>query len=164
MIMNNLTVTLFRLFGVLIISNFILYLNFIFQIIKQILITNHQYYIIPVVVFFLFPIVIGTFMIFIPHQFSKKIKDISKKDNEDYKLKEILGICIILLGMFFLINSIIMIIIELLQALLINFKVNSVEKFDITSISYIFGYIVKILIGLLFIFKGMRISNYIINR
>lgn len=164
MIMNNLNVSLFRLFGILIISNFILYLNFIFHTIKEILSAHHQFYIISIVVFFLFPIVVGALMIINPYQFSKKIKILPKINNEEYNLNEILGICIILLGMFFLINSVIMITIEIIQVYIINLKVKTEIFFDERALSYIVGYIFKILVGLFFIFKGMRISDYIVNK
>ena len=162
--MNNLNTHLIRLFGILIISNFFLYSNFIFRTINEILIANHLYYVIPIMLFFLIPIVIGTLMIIYPYQFSQKLKIMPKTIHEEYNLNEILGICIILLGLFFLVNSVIMIIVEFIQAYITKLKMNTENLFDITSLSYIAGYIFKILVGLFFIFKGMRISDYLVKK
>ena len=160
--MNSINTSLIRLLGILIISNFIIYINFILQSVNEILNQHQQGYVIAMLLFSL-PFVIGTLMILYPNQFSVRLNMIEYDDIE-YNLKDILGTCIVLLGVFFIVNSIISIMIEVIYFLVAYLKTNTTYSISDTSLSHVFGNLFKIVIGFIFTFRGIKISKYILNK
>ena len=157
--MSHLTITLVKLLGILIVSFTMLYSNYVFETLLKILFYHKNIYIIALLLLFFLPVFIGVFLFLMPKTVTSYlgIKDINI--DVTYKIVDILSIAIILLGFYIVVNALVLQSIEGLNIILDKNNTSNEHKIDSIAISYIFGYILKIVIGLVFIFKGQKIAN-----
>jgi len=161
--MNNIAITLIRLLGVLILSFFLLYLNFVLETLLKILSMDKPILIIPLLLYFIFPVIISAFLFLEPEKIAKILKIPEPNDNNiTYKIVDILGISIILLGLYFCINAFLLLFSEIIMILVKSYTVNDLYL-DSTAIGYIAGHLFKIIIGVILVLKGMRLANFIVN-
>jgi hypothetical protein len=128
----------------------------------KILSINKPLLIIPLLLYFFFPIYIGVFLFFKPNETAKLLRIREPSNDTTYKIVEILGITIILLGFYFCINSLVSLFTEIIMALIKSSTISELYLDNIT-VGYMVGYLFKIIIGVTLVLKGMTLAKFIVK-
>ncbi len=160
--MKDISETLIRLLGVLIIAFGISDLTFIFLSLKQILIMDFPLLVIPLLLFFLLPLIFGGVFIISPKVLTKYIRINVLTTKYEFKIDTILGISLILLGVYISCDMIMVIFSELIRISLLVFD-TSIFSISNLDKAYLVGYLIKLILGIVLSLKGIVIAKSIVK-